>query len=76
MSVKTVWRATTPEQNKKDRTENAKVIVTEKEPEGDEFTVIYELHVPETDLQETGTPGQYEIVWSEIDRYPFQVRYQ
>ena len=75
MSVKTVWRATTPEQNKQDRESEVKVRVVDREPD-DGGPVVFEIHVPETDLDPTDVDGEYEFVWADLDRYPHQVRYR
>lgn len=73
MSVKTVWRATTAEQSKKDRVASAKVVVVSSMPETRTEPVLFEIHAPETALEPTATEGEFLFDWHDLDKFPYQV---
>lgn len=77
MSVKTVWRAVTAEQNKEDRAANARVIVTEtKPPEDGPEPIVFEIHAPEDALVASDVEGEWLFSWADVENYPYQVQHR
>lgn len=76
MTVKSVWRAVTPEQNKEDRAANARVIVTAAKPEGGDEPIVYEIHAPVEALVATDVEGEFMFSWGDIENYPYQVQHR
>lgn len=76
MTVKSVWRAVTPEQNKEDRANHTRVIVTATMPESGTEPIVYEIHAPEEALVETDVPGEFMFDWGDIEKYPYQVQHR
>lgn len=75
-TVKSVWRALSPEQNREDRANHTRVIVTARKPTEGEEPIVYEIHAPEAALVETDVEGEFMFDWGDIEKYPYQVQHR
>jgi hypothetical protein len=76
MTVKHVWRAVTAEQNRDDRANHTRVIVSTQKPADGDEPIVYEIHAPEDALVETDVEGEYMFDWADIEKYPYQVQHR
>jgi hypothetical protein len=76
MTVTSVWRAVTSEQNKVDRANHSQVRVTTRRPEDTDAPIVYEIHAPEDALTETDVEGEFLFNWADVEKYPYQVEHR
>lgn len=76
LTVKSVWRAVSSEQNKEDRANNTRVIVTARKPEVGSEPILYEIHVLLDELVETDVEGEFMFDWGRVEDYPYQVQHR
>jgi len=76
MAVKSVYRAVTPAQNREDKANHTRVIVTASRDNVDDQPVVYEIHAPEEALVETDVEGEYMFDWGDVEKYPYQVEHR
>lgn len=70
MSMVTVWRSVSAAQSAIDRQENNRVEVTTRKPAEKGF--MFELHIPEDQLEATDREDVFLVDWGLIDQYPYQ----
>lgn len=75
-TVKHVWRAVSAEQNREDRANHTRVIVSIRKPVDGPEPILYEIHAPDSALVETDVDGEFMFDWGDVEKFPYQVQHR
>lgn len=71
-----VYRAVSSEQNKVDRANHTRVIVTTRKDDVEDYPILYEIHAPVDALTETDEEHEFMFDWADVEKYPYQVQHR